>query len=231
MYHSSRWAPRARAATLWTAVTAAALALARLAATTIPGALGPAPEPAFADLLVAGSAAAAALATGWLWVITTAVAVDVLRAGAGAGAAAAVGPVRRALLAACGVAVLVAAQPAAADTGPDAPAPAGSRGGHPLTGLPLPDRATGGDGSRIEERDRSRAAPHLTATVRVRPGDSLWAIARSALGPDATTAEVAAHWPRLYRANRRVIGDDPDLIHPGQRLDVPPRPTPPGGTS
>ena len=54
--------------------------------------------------------------------------------------------------------------------------------------------------------------------VVVRPGDSLWAIAATRLGPQATPALVAATWPRWYAANRAVIGADPDLIRPGQLL-------------
>jgi hypothetical protein len=55
----------------------------------------------------------------------------------------------------------------------------------------------------------------------VRPGDSLWSLTARQLGPHATTARIAAGWPRLYAANRRAIGADPNLIHPGQQL-VPP---------
>jgi nucleoid-associated protein YgaU len=55
----------------------------------------------------------------------------------------------------------------------------------------------------------------------VTPGDTLWEIARVQLGPHATTADIAAEWPRWFVVNRRVIGDDPDLIYPGERL-VPP---------
>ncbi|WP_286215232.1 LysM peptidoglycan-binding domain-containing protein [Demequina sediminis] len=52
-------------------------------------------------------------------------------------------------------------------------------------------------------------------------GDSLWSITASALGEGAREAEIAAAWPALYDANREVIGDDPSLIHPGQRLELP----------
>lgn len=58
-------------------------------------------------------------------------------------------------------------------------------------------------------------------TVVVRRGDTLWSIAARALGPEATDAEIAHEWPRWYAANRDVIGDDPDLLQPGQSL-VPP---------
>lgn len=57
--------------------------------------------------------------------------------------------------------------------------------------------------------------------VVVRRGDTLWDIAARHLGPTATVEETAAAWPRWYEANRTVIGPDPDLILPGQRL-VPP---------
>lgn len=58
-------------------------------------------------------------------------------------------------------------------------------------------------------------------TVTVRRGDSLWAIAARYLGPLATDAEIAREWPRWYAANRDLIGNDPDLVLPGQQL-VPP---------
>lgn len=55
----------------------------------------------------------------------------------------------------------------------------------------------------------------------VRSGDSLWSLAAEQLGPLATDAEIAAHWPRWYERNRDVIGADPDLILPGQIFAVP----------
>jgi resuscitation-promoting factor RpfA len=54
--------------------------------------------------------------------------------------------------------------------------------------------------------------------ITVTAGDTLWDIAGVKLGPDASTADIAAEWPRWFVANRQVIGDDPDLIHPGERL-------------
>lgn len=57
--------------------------------------------------------------------------------------------------------------------------------------------------------------------VVVRAGDTLWAIAAAHLGPHATVRDVAEAWPRWYAANRDVIGPDPDLILPGQELQVP----------
>jgi nucleoid-associated protein YgaU len=58
--------------------------------------------------------------------------------------------------------------------------------------------------------------------VVVRRGDTLWDIAARHLGQDASPAEIAAEWPRWHAANSAVIGPDPDLLLPGQRL-LPPR--------
>ena len=66
------------------------------------------------------------------------------------------------------------------------------------------------------------AATH-GATYSVRPGDTLWHIARRHLPAGSTDAQVARAWPRWYAANRGVIGPDPSLIVPGQLLLVPGR--------
>jgi hypothetical protein len=59
------------------------------------------------------------------------------------------------------------------------------------------------------------------AEVVVHRGDTLWSIVARHLGSHASDAEVARAWPRWYAANREVIGDDPDLIKPGQVLHAP----------
>lgn len=69
----------------------------------------------------------------------------------------------------------------------------------------------------------ARAPSPTTAggEVVVRRGDTLWSITERALGPGASDAEVAAAWPAWYAANRDVVGDDPDLLLPGQVLRAP----------
>jgi nucleoid-associated protein YgaU len=67
--------------------------------------------------------------------------------------------------------------------------------------------------------------PTAAASVVVRPGDSLWSIARRALGPRASDAQVALAWPRWWAANRNAVGSDPNLIHPGLRLLAPTAPS------
>ena len=66
------------------------------------------------------------------------------------------------------------------------------------------------------------AEPTEPDEVVVRRGDTLWSIAARHLGPLPSDAEIAAAWPAWHDANRHVIGDDPDLLRPGQVL-VPPQ--------
>jgi LysM repeat protein len=58
-------------------------------------------------------------------------------------------------------------------------------------------------------------------TVVVAPGDTLWHIAQRALPSDAGAADIASAWPAWYAQNAELIGDDPDLIQPGQVLHAP----------
>jgi LysM repeat protein len=54
-------------------------------------------------------------------------------------------------------------------------------------------------------------AARTVAPMVVYPGDTLWTIARTACGnPD--------RWSSIYARNRAVIGSDPDVIIPGQKL-------------
>jgi nucleoid-associated protein YgaU len=66
-----------------------------------------------------------------------------------------------------------------------------------------------------------RTATAPIETVTVRRGDSLWSIASRQLGPGASDAEIAVAWPVWHALNADLIGDDPNLIHPGLRLRVP----------
>lgn len=138
---------------------------------------------------------------------------------------------QRVVLSACGVSLL---SPVAADATPatagcpephhtgsnSADAPAGGAGvlvtgslvtageaAEPrLTGLAMPDLPSG----------RLDAAIHI-----VRTGDSLWDIAQVRLPTRASEAAISRHVLAVYRANRDVIGPDPDLIYPGTPLVLP----------
>lgn len=53
----------------------------------------------------------------------------------------------------------------------------------------------------------------------VQPGDSLWSIAKRALGPDASSAKIAREVNRLWQLNSDQIGTgSPDLITVGTKL-------------
>jgi nucleoid-associated protein YgaU len=116
--------------------------------------------------------------------------------------------VRRLLLAGLGV-VLVGGVPgpvSAAMTGGAIPRPAPLPTTRPA--LAVPARPLGGP------------ADHA---VVVRPGDTLWRLAAAALPATASDAEIVTATHRWYARNRRVIGPDPDLIRPRQRLRPPAR--------
>jgi nucleoid-associated protein YgaU len=64
------------------------------------------------------------------------------------------------------------------------------------------------------------------STHTVERGECLWRIARSVLsssGARPSGAEVGALWRAIYDLNRELIGGNPNLIHPGQVLQIPER--------
>jgi hypothetical protein len=60
----------------------------------------------------------------------------------------------------------------------------------------------------------TRPAPPTPSTYTVVDGDNLWGISKRFLGD-------GSRWRQLYEANRAVVGSDPDLILPGQVLQIP----------
>jgi nucleoid-associated protein YgaU len=51
-------------------------------------------------------------------------------------------------------------------------------------------------------------------TYTVKAGDTLSDIAQAEMGN-------ANRWPELYAANKEAVGPNPDMIHPGLKLEIP----------
>lgn len=88
-------------------------------------------------------------------------------------------------------------------------------------GFRAPRGASVGAAALVTAQPSRGVVAGTTADVVVLAGDSLWSIAERHLGPGADATEVAAAWPRWWEANRAVVGDDPHLLLPGQRLVAP----------
>ncbi|GGS06383.1 peptidoglycan-binding protein LysM [Streptomyces aureoverticillatus] len=71
--------------------------------------------------------------------------------------------------------------------------------------------SAGRHASRGEDRD-SRATDGTTDTYTVRSGDNLSRI--------ADRHDLDGGWSSLYAENKKTVGSDPDLILPGQRLEL-----------
>jgi hypothetical protein len=199
MSRDSRRAPALRCLLLWsllTTGTAAVLLVARAeVATAWREATAPGGAP-FAPVLAFGATITLTVSVTWLWCVMTAATVEALHGVHGVDLPGVRGAVRRLVLAGCGVALAASVAPAHADD---------VRGvaGQPPQPLSAP----------------VQAAPSF-ATHVVESGDSLWAISAARLGPTASDAEIDHAWRALWEANHDAVGPDPDLIEPGQRLDV-----------
>ncbi|MEV6397560.1 transglycosylase family protein [Streptomyces sp. NPDC051907] len=88
------------------------------------------------------------------------------------------------------------------------PAPEGTESGNTDNERESGRHASRGDGSTREPANADTSPGEYT----VRTGDSLWTI--------ADEQEVPGGWTALYEANRKAVGEDPDLILPGQSLDL-----------
>jgi hypothetical protein len=83
-------------------------------------------------------------------------------------------------------------------------------------------RSTTGRPYEREEPERADARPECPLRRHtVEPGESLWAIASRALATD-DPVRIDRYWRRIYRTSEHVVGPNPNLIHPGQRLRLPP---------
>jgi nucleoid-associated protein YgaU len=67
---------------------------------------------------------------------------------------------------------------------------------------------------RRGERGQAERGPAEKKTYIVKAGDTLSEIAQSEMGD-------ADRWQELYAANKDAVGDNPHMIHPGLKLEIP----------
>ncbi len=199
----------ARSCVVWLGVTAASTAAARMVPGTWHAAADANTTETVPQVLVAACATGLALSLAWLWLVTSVTVVEVVTGSVPRRGGAA----RRLVLLACGVAVVAGtALPAQAS---------GGDGAEVLVGLPLPERAVAPATPATSATSGHPGAPAAARSAGryvVRSGDSLWSIARAHPAPGT---DVETRWRAIWRHNRDVVGDDPDLIHPGQALRLP----------
>ncbi len=103
----------------------------------------------------------------------------------------------------------------------------GHESGGPLTGAEPGEGGAGDDESGGEVAGADVGEDGSLAGYVVRSGDSLWRIAEQqlagALERAPEDAEIVPYWRELIEHNRARLPDpeDPDLILPGQRLELP----------
>jgi nucleoid-associated protein YgaU len=90
--------------------------------------------------------------------------------------------------------------------------------GHGATG-DTPSRPTFVIGASVSPVPSGSPSPVVAGSAAgtdyvVQPGDTLRSIAQNVYGD-------ADEWPRIYDANRELIGSDPDALKAGMRLRVP----------
>lgn len=80
------------------------------------------------------------------------------------------------------------------------------------TGKHRAEPSGSGDERASRGAERGRADATAVHDYTVRPGDNLSEIAEQ--------HRVEGGWHRVYQDNKKVVGGDPDLIHPGQQLEL-----------
>lgn len=110
--------------------------------------------------------------------------------------------------------------------GVGAPAMADYQETNAVVSIPVIDRVITFDSEKITKDSTNEKIPEVvesksevSKTYTIRSGDSLWSIAQSQIvGKDASVEEIDKAWREIWRANRDVIGDNPSLIRPGQKI-------------
>lgn len=206
-----------RCLTVWVAAGLLPLGLCQLLAPELLDLLRAGPQTPFADLLVAASAAALVGCSSWFWLVMT-VALATSLTGRRTQWVGAPRWLRCLVALLCGLAVI--GLPAAAHADPTAGRPPGAPDSPALEGMAVPDLPTTAAPTPGPRAARTARPARSGRVVVVARGDTLWAIARDEAPADAGDAAIDRAWRRIWRLNRDEVGPDPDLIHPGQRLEL-----------
>ncbi|MFD4409391.1 transglycosylase family protein [Streptomyces sp. NPDC058476] len=83
-----------------------------------------------------------------------------------------------------------------------------------------PDIGPSGTSSRTTERSVRDVKPQTTPQSQAGTAEMYTVVHGDTLSGIAATRHVQGGWQRLYAANRTTVGSDPDLILPGQRLNL-----------
>lgn len=89
--------------------------------------------------------------------------------------------------------------------------------------------STSTSAAKQQKRTIRDVTPQTTPQSRAGTTEMYTVVRGDTLSEIADSREVRGGWQKLYEANRKTIGTDPDLIVPGQRLDL--RTNAPGGKS
>jgi len=66
-----------------------------------------------------------------------------------------------------------------------------------------------------------RTTPTMGWSYEIKRGDSLWHISEHVWEDNPTNRDLDRTWRLLYKWNDNVLGPDPDLIYPGQVIQIP----------
>ena len=94
------------------------------------------------------------------------------------------------------------------------------------TAKDIPTQEDAGNTNRDAGAAPDQQPDQQPATRAVEPGDNLWSIAQERLGPSAPPDLIDQEVGRIFELNREEIGNDTDLILPGQELLLTERPVP-----
>jgi murein DD-endopeptidase MepM/ murein hydrolase activator NlpD len=76
------------------------------------------------------------------------------------------------------------------------------------------------DGTTVKKTSVQDVQPQTTPQSRAGTAEMYTVVRGDSLSQIVETEHVQGGWQRLYAANRKTIGADPDLILPGQRLNL-----------